>query len=169
MRRRTHFGGIPLLAMAIACCGGERESQSRQTEPAAEPAAVERAADQIGRGTESGEISTPAKSTADEPSEQAADAEAAAGAEQPAAGNVAAGPRGVAPATEGDRPGLKNWLLIEFARAIEPADLEWLEQNGFRVDTVLSATTVRGWLEDAAGGSAIGKDPRIARIDAQMR
>lgn len=165
MRRRTHFGCISLLAMAIACGGGERESQPRQTEPAA----AERAADQIGRGTDSGETSTPAKSTADQPLEQAADAGAAAGAEQPAAGNVAAGPRGVAPATEEDEPRIKNWLLIEFARAIESADLEWLEQNGFRVDTVLSATTVRGWLEDPAGGAAIGKDPRIARIDAQMR
>jgi hypothetical protein len=44
-----------------------------------------------------------------------------------------------------------------------------LEENGFVVDTVLSETAVRGWLEDPAGASTIQNDPRIASINTQMR
>ena len=168
MRGFAHFGSISLLTLAIACGGGERTNQNRQTEPEPEAAAV-KSAEETGQGAESGEIPSSPKATADESSEQAVEGGAGAGKEQPEAGDVAGRPRSVAPATESDEPGMKNWLLIEFARAIEPADLEWLKQNGFRVDTVMSEKTVRGWLEDVAGGAVIGKDPRIARIDAQMR
>jgi hypothetical protein len=158
-----------LAVVAIACGGGGREGQDRHPETVPETAAVETASDSTGRGTESGTISTSARSSKDERSERAEGVESPVGAERPDAGDAVSGPQRVAPASEGDELGMKNWLLIEFARAIKVADLEWLEQNGFRVDTVLSSTTVRGWLEDAAGGAVIGRDPRIARIDAQMR
>lgn len=169
LRRSAYFGSIPLLALLIACGGEERETRDRQTAPPAEPARVGEAADQTVEATESGEPARPAKTTVDEPSDREEAAGAATGAEQPEFVGVPAGPRRVAPAAEGDESGMKNWLLIEFARPIEAPDLEWLEQHGFRVDSVMSATTVRGWLEDAAGGAVIGRDPRIARIDAQMR
>jgi hypothetical protein len=75
----------------------------------------------------------------------------------------------VAPAEGVEMPAVKNWMLIEFKRAVEKADLEWLAENGFRVDTVMGPTTVRGWLEDPAGGAVISQDPRVAGIKAQMR
>lgn len=78
-------------------------------------------------------------------------------------------PSPVAPAPDVEQPAMKNWMLIEFIRAIEKTDLQWLEENGFRVDTVISETMVRGWLEVPEGGEVIGQDPRIARILAQMR
>ena len=73
------------------------------------------------------------------------------------------------PAPDVEQPTMKNWMLIEFIRAVEETDLQWLEENGFRVDTVLSETMVAGWLEVPEGGEVIGQDPRIARIHAQMR
>ncbi len=169
MSRRAHLVSILVAFVAIACTGGERASQDRQVEVAAEPAAVERAADPtVGAAESSATSASPGSSK--ERSETAEGAGAVSGAGKADAGDVApAAPGRVAPVAEGDEPGLKNWLLIEFARAIEPADLEWLEQSGFRVDTLMNATTVRGWLEDAAGGALIGKDPRVVRIDAQMR
>ena len=63
----------------------------------------------------------------------------------------------------------KNLMLIEFVEPIQEADLEWLKENGFQVDTVFSETTLRGWLEVPEGGEVIGTDPRVARIDAMMR
>jgi hypothetical protein len=78
-------------------------------------------------------------------------------------------PSSVAPAPDVEQPAMKNWMLIEFTRAVEETDLQWLEENGFRVDTVMSETMVRGWLEVPEGGEVIGQDPRIARIHAQMR
>jgi len=155
----------------IACGGGERASQDRrQAEVAAGPAATERAADPTGEAAESSATSTAPGSTAEERSVTAEGSGAVTGAGKPDTGDATpAAPGRVAPASEGDELGLKNWLLIEFARAIESEDLEWLEQCGFRVDTVMSATIVRGWLEDAAGGALIGRDPRVVRIDAQMR
>jgi hypothetical protein len=64
---------------------------------------------------------------------------------------------------------MKNWMLIEFAQAIEDEDIEWLEANGFNVDTVMNATMLRGWLEQPEGGEVISQDPRVAKIHAQMR
>jgi hypothetical protein len=98
--------------------------------------------------------------------EQGAAAESATAA--PAV-ETAAGPASVAPATPEERPMPRNWMVLEFARAVEDADLEWLEENGFRVDTVMTETQVRGWLEDPAGGATITNDARIARVQAQMR
>ena len=168
MSRRAHLVSILVAFVAIACTGGERASQDRQAEVAAEPVAVERAADPTVGAAESSATSTSPGSSKER--SETAEAGAVSGAGKPDAGDVSpAAPGRVAPVAEGDEPGLKNWLLIEFARAIEPSDLEWLEQSGFRVDTLMNATTVRGWLEDAAGGAVIGKDPRVVRIDAQMR
>ena len=78
-------------------------------------------------------------------------------------------PQGIAAAPEAETPQMKNWMLIEFASAVRDADLEWLEGNGFHVDTLMSSTLVRGWLELPEGGEAIAQDPRVARIHAQMR
>ena len=170
MRRRSLFLCLEVAFLAIACTGGERASQDRQAEVETGPTAMERAADPTGGAAESSATSTAPGSTAEERSVTAEGAGAVTGAEKPDAGGVTpTAPGRVAPASGGDEPGLKNWLLIEFARAIEQEDLEWLEQCGFRVDTVMSAMIVRGWLEDAAGGALIGKDPRVVRVDAQMR
>lgn len=168
MRRRACFCSIALLVAAIACDRSHRDEQESRTAPAVEPAAS-RAATQSRQATESGDTATPAVAGTDQASGQPSGGAETTAPERPAASDVAARPKTVASSTEGDRTNMRNWMLIEFVRAIEPADLEWLERNGFRVDTVLSATTVRGWLEKAAGGAVIGKDPRIARIDTQMR
>lgn len=162
MRRFVCFGSIAFLVIAIACERGARIEQEPRTAPAVEPAAPGAAAG-ARQATEPGDTAT------DQPSGQPPGGGETTAAERAAGGDVVAQPEAVAPSAEGDRAGMKNWMLIEFVRAIESADLDWLERNGFRVDTVLSATTVRGWLEDPAGGSVIGNDPRIARIDAQMR
>jgi hypothetical protein len=135
-----------LLALS-GCAGGEEAArQAGEETPAAESAMAEE----------------PGAAVAEEtvPSETPAEA-GEVGAEEVV--QTSPEPSGVR------RPALRNWMLIEFARAIEPADLEWLEENGFRVDTVMSETMVRGWLEVTAGGEVIGQDPRIARIHAQMR
>ncbi len=141
MRRLTLFCWMPVLVLAAAACRSE------------------------GGAGQAGE----ATSVSEEPVVQQAVDEVTPDTEPEDAGGAAATPGRVAAATEGDEPGMKNWLLIEFARAIETADLEWLEANGFRVDTVMGVMSVRGWLEDPAGGAVIGEDPRIARIHAQMR
>jgi hypothetical protein len=60
-------------------------------------------------------------------------------------------------------------VLLEFSRPVEESDLEWLEANGFRVDSVMSELRVRGWLERSEGGRVIASDPRIARVHTQMR
>ena len=52
---------------------------------------------------------------------------------------------------------------------VEEADVEWLEANGFRVDSVMSELLVRGWLESSESSALIAKDPRIARVQPQMR
>lgn len=141
MRRWTLFCWMPVLVLAAAACRSEGGAgQAGEATSVSEEPVVQQAADEVTLDTEPED-----------------------------AGEAAAAPARVAAATEGDEPGMKNWLLIEFARAIETADLEWLEANGFRVDTVMGAMSVRGWLEDPAGGAAIGEDPRIARIHAQMR
>lgn len=168
MRRRACFCSITLLMVGIACGRSHRDEQ--QSRPASAIGAAEpRAATQSGQVTEPGDTATPAADVAGQPSGRPPGGVETSAAERPAASDVAARTQAVPPAAEGDRSGMRNWMLIEFVRAVEPADLEWLERNGFRVDTVLSATTVRGWLDNAAGGAVIGKDPRIVRIDAQMR
>lgn len=86
-----------------------------------------------------------------------------------APGDTVQRPAAVSPAPGVEPSKVKNWMLIEFARPLEDADLAWLKQNGFQVDTVMSPTMVRGWLEKPEGGEMIGTDPRIARIHAQMR
>lgn len=83
--------------------------------------------------------------------------------------DTAGGPSVTAAAPEVERPPMRNWVLLEFNRSVEPADLEWLEANGFRVDTVLERNQVRGWLERPEGSEVIARDPRIARISAQAR
>jgi hypothetical protein len=110
-----------------------------------------------------------AASVSEEPSPHQAADEATPDTQPEETGEATEAQGRVAPTTERDEAGRKNWLLIEFARAVEAADLEWLEGNGFRVDSVMGEMTVRGWLEDAAGGAVIGQDPRIAQIHAQMR
>jgi hypothetical protein len=141
MRRLVLLCWISVLLLAVAAC--RREGETGQAREAA--------------------------SVSEEPVPQQSAVEETADTEPEETGKATEAPGRVAPATEGDEAGMKNWLLIEFARAIEAADLEWLEGNGFRVDTVMSELTVRGWLEDPAGGAAIGEDPRIAQIHAQMR
>lgn len=141
MRRLALFCWIPVLVLTAAACRAEGETG------------------QGGAAASVSEELVPQQSAV----EGMADREPEETAEAPEA------PGRVAPESEGDEAGMKNWLLIEFARAIEAADLEWLEESGFRVDTVMSELVVRGWLEDPAGGAAIGQDPRIAQIHAQMR
>ncbi len=95
---------------------------------------------------------------------------AGAVAEVPAAAAESAGrPGAVAPAPGVEGPKVKNWALIEFVGEIEEADLRWLEDAGFHVDTVMGPRLVRGWLEMPAAGELITRDPRVARIHAQMR
>jgi hypothetical protein len=138
---------VATLAVLSGCAGGEQAARQAEEEtPAAESAMAEEPGVAVAEDT-----------VAAEPPGEAGEV----GAEEA----VEATPE--APGVR--RPALRNWMLIEFARAVEPADLEWLEENGFRVDTVMSETMVRGWLEVPAGGELIGQDPRIARIHAQMR
>ncbi len=86
-----------------------------------------------------------------------------------ASGEVAAAP-GVAPSgQDAGRPAMRNWVLLEFVRPVEEADLQWLAENGFRVDTVMGEKLVRGWLEASDGGEVIARDGRIARVSAQAR
>lgn len=135
-----------VLALVFAACRGGREEagQAEEAAPAAEATTAETATETA------------------EPEGQPIS--------ESAVGEAAATPPGaVAPAEGVEKPAVKNWMLIEFARAIEEADLKWLEENGFRVDTVMGETTVRGWLENPAGGPVISQDPRIAKIQAQMR
>ncbi|KPK82617.1 MAG: hypothetical protein AMS25_01860 [Gemmatimonas sp. SM23_52] len=138
---------VATLLVFSGCAGGEQTARQAEEEtPAAESAMTE----EPGAGV----------------AEETVPAEAPGEAGEVGAGEaVEATPE--APGVR--RPALRNWVLIEFARAIEPADLEWLEENGFRVDTVMGETMVRGWLEVPAGGEVIAQDPRIARIHAQMR
>ena len=90
------------------------------------------------------------------------------------AGDVAAAEGAIAPGAapgrqDAESPVMRNWVLLEFVRPVEGADVEWLEANGFRVDTVMSGNLVRGWLEMPEGGEVIARDARIARVSAQAR
>ncbi len=117
-----------------------------------------------------GGADTAATPAAEEPGAMSEAAPPAQGeAAQGAAGDTVKRPVAVSPAPGVEPSKVKNWMVIEFARPVEDADLAWLRQNGFRVDTLMSPTMVRGWLEKPEGGEVIGTDPRIARIHAQMR
>lgn len=65
-------------------------------------------------------------------------------------------------------PPTADRIALEFARPITDQDLRWLEENDFRVDTVLSETLVIGWLASPKG-ERIAHDPRVARIHPLMR
>jgi len=93
----------------------------------------------------------------------------AEGAEEDAAAEEAISPATTSPQEDAAQGEMKNWMLVQFARPVEEADLRWLEENGFRVDTVMGERMVRGWLEEPAAGEVIGQDPRISKIAAQLR
>jgi hypothetical protein len=133
------------------CGPGERAAQ--RTDEAA--AAAEEAAAEQG-GTAAGETTAAAEAEAGAPEAVGAD-------------TAPEGPGAVAPAAEAEARAMRNWVLLEFSRPLEEGDLEWLEANGFRVDSVMGELRVRGWLEDSEGGRAIASDPRIARVHTQMR
>ena len=129
-----------LLALGVSACS--RSEEQRADVPADAAAAV---------GEETQEEATP---------QNAGDAAAAKGAIAP----------GAAPGRQdAESPVMRNWVLLEFVRPVEGADVEWLEANGFRVDTVMSGNLVRGWLEMPEGGEVIARDARIARVSAQAR
>ncbi len=149
---------IVLIVALCACSGAPETAASGEPGAAAEPAAA------------------PESPGAVTPEAQGAMAETAVAPAAPPPGRGAAAPAetvkrpGTVPPAPGVEPSkVKNWMLIEFARPLEDADLAWLKQNGFQVDTVMSPRMVRGWLERPEGGEVIATDPRIARIHAQMR
>ncbi len=144
--------------------GGEEGAQRAQdTVPAAERSTV----DEPG-GAAAEQAAMEAELAEPEPTLGEATPEAGGGV-----GGAEAEAGGVAPAEDaagGVEPRASpKWVLLEFARVIEQADLRWLAENGFQVDTVFGEKLVRGWLEASANRQAIASDPRIARIQAQMR
>jgi hypothetical protein len=157
------FHGLALTTIAavlvFAACGGQQDEPQRLEEyPAVDDV------EQTATGEPAAQLEP------EEPSEEAAEPDPTDPEGEPRAGKgVERPPAAVAPAPDVEQPRMKNWMLIEFARSVEPKDLRWLEENGFRVDTVMSARMVRGWLEEPAGGEAIASDPRIAKIHPQMR
>ena len=73
-------------------------------------------------------------------------------------------PRDTVPAATG------RWLFLVFRRPIVDADLRWLEESDFRVDSLLGPTTLRGRLLRAdTGAGAIAADPRIESVEPLMR
>jgi hypothetical protein len=109
---------------------------------------------------------------AEEESAEMADTRPAAAetsAAEDTAGEVGQEPGAVAPAAGAEEGAMKRWMLIEFARAVEDTDLQWLQANGFHVDTLMGETMVRGWLENPEGGPVIDQDPRVAKIHALRR
>lgn len=151
MITRELFGSLALVVVVAGCAPGERAAERvDETVPAAE-------ADMADEG---GAVSE----------ESDAAAEPAAGAPELDSPDAApAGPGAVAPAGEVDTRVGRNWVLLEFSRPVEEGDVEWLEANGFRVDSVMGELRVRGWLEEGAQRVVIANDPRIARIHTQMR
>jgi hypothetical protein len=158
------LAGLALL-LAVVACGGQQDEaeQGGELPPVEEMVAAEPAAQAEPAGV--GEEAVPMGGEYAEPAAETAGSEG----KLQAAEGVAKPPATVAPAPGVEQPVMKNWMLIEFAKSVEPEDLRWLEKNGFRVDTVMSAKMVRGWLEEMAGGEAIAKDPRIVKIHPQMR
>lgn len=131
---------LALVVVHVGCSPGEREAEVADEAPAAEAAITDEG------GT-------------------ALEGEAAA---EPQAG-APEGPGAVAPADEAEVRVMRNFVLLEFSRPLEATDLEWLQANGFHVDSVMSELRVRGWLERPEGGRVIAGDPRIARVHTQMR
>ena len=156
--------GLALLLAGVACGGRQSEAEQGGDMPPSEETVTAEPAAQAEPASVGGEA-VPMEEVHAEPASETAGSkgkpQAAEGAAKP--------PATVAPAPGVEQPVMKNWMLIEFARAVAPEDLRWLEENGFRVDTVMSAKMVRGWLEEMAGGEAIAKDPRIVKIHPQMR
>lgn len=156
MRIGAHAWRITAMALVLAlvsCAPGERAAEDTDETDEA-PAAEAAVADE----------------DAAAPEEAAAAEEPEAGAPEAAAPDATAErPDAVAPAEETDARVMRNWVLLEFSRPVEEADLEWLEANGFRVDSVMSELRVRGWFERAENSGAVANDPRIARVHTQMR
>ncbi len=157
------LGKAAAIGFFVTLCACSRAQESRETAeehaPPGEAAVAEQGA-MAEEGQPAEQQSEPA--TPAEAAETALEQETMTEAKPPPAGGVSPAP-GVEPSK------VKNWMLIEFARKLEDADLAWLEENGFRVDTVMSPMMVRGWLEKPEGGEVISQDPRVARIHAQMR
>lgn len=131
-------------------------------------ATSERAAEQPDEAAREAEVETPAGVLDESP----ADSEERAAEAEPEmdAADVAPERRGaVAPAAEVEARVMRNWVLLEFSRPVEAADMEWLVANGFHVDSVMSELRVRGWFERSEGGRVIAGDPRIAHVHTQMR
>jgi hypothetical protein len=150
---------MALFLVLAGCTPGERAAErADEAAPAAEPAVADE-----------GEAA-PREAAAEEPEagEPGVDEESEEG-EAAVPRTVPEGPGAVAPAAGSEARAMRNWVLLEFARPVEEADLEWLATNGFRVDSVMSELLVRGWLESSEGGAVIASDPRIARVQAQMR
>lgn len=170
LTRKLSNGAAVVVVVALCACSRAQEGGAEGAAGTASPDLT--ATDTAATGTAEGQGAMAEQGAmADTPSTQ-----------QPAEGQAAEGmPSGDAAAASEKRPGavapapgvepskVKNWMLIEFARPVEDADLAWLRQNGFQVDTLMSPTMVRGWLEKPEGGEVIGTDPRVARIHAQMR
>ncbi len=151
---RMWAGGWRITALAVVvvhmgCAPGERAAEVADEAPAAEAAV----ADEDAVVTED-EVAT-------EPQGEVPEAAVPETAPED--------PGAVAPADEAEVRVMRNWVLLEFSRPVEESDLEWLEANGFHVDSVMSELRVRGWLERPEGGSVIAGDPRIARVHTQMR
>ncbi len=153
--RARRIAAMVLVLVLVGCAPGERAAEQADEAVPAAPAAEAAIADESGAVPEEG---------------AAAAAEPQAGTPEVAVPDAAAeGPGAVAPAEEGEARVMRNWVLLEFSRPVEEADLEWLEANGFRVDSVMSELRVRGWLERSEDGRVIASDPRIARVHTQMR
>jgi hypothetical protein len=90
-------------------------------------------------------------------------------ATQDTAGEVSQEMGAVTPTAGAEEGAMKRWMLIEFARAVEDTDLQWLQANGFHVDTLMGEKMVRGWLENPEGGPVIDQDARVARIHTLRR
>ena len=149
---------IALVLALVSCAPGERAAEDTEETDEA-PAAEAALADEDAEAPEE-------EAAAEEPEPSVPEAAAPEAAAPDAA---AERPDAVAPAEETDARVMRNWVLLEFSRPVEEADLEWLEANGFRVDSVRSELRVLGWFERAEGGSAVATDPRIARVHTQMR
>jgi hypothetical protein len=142
---------LALVLVAVGCGPGERPAE--RPDEAAPAADTARAGE---GGATSEEAAAQAEPEAEAPEETVSDT----ALQQPGT---------VAPATEAEVRAVRSWVLLEFSRPLEEGDLEWLEANGFRVDSVMGDRRVRGWLERAEAGRTIANDPRIARVHTQMR
>jgi hypothetical protein len=149
------------LAVTVAACGsgeGDAGAPASETAPAAD----------VMTPADSGSAAA-AEGMTDEAASQEDEA-MSADASTPAPAPSSSASSGAAPgASEGEPPATRNWMLLEFVEPVQEADLEWLRENGFAVDTVMGEKLVRGWLERPEGGPVITADARIARVSTQMR